>query len=166
MCIKITWIKDHILQEFRNCSLAGYFWRLLNMCLHFIVYLNTKTSQEFWDSLSIREDKNNHTVHHQYLGCWCHGYTRSQGISSYDIDVIYPKNQYHCSCHGDTRSQGISSYEIDLIFPTSSRRPPPPANINIRDIGVFGVNRLCGVVTWSVKVHCDFCTISVFILCT
>ena len=39
----------------------------------------------------IMEDNDLFTIQNQYHGCWCPGDTRSQGISSHGIDLVFPE---------------------------------------------------------------------------
>ena len=55
--------------------------------LHFLSFLNTEMEQ-IVEILPINNNKHLFAHHSQYPGCWGFGGTRSQGISSHDIDLV------------------------------------------------------------------------------
>ena len=61
--------------------------------------------------LTLKEDENIHIAQSQYHGCLWLGGGKSQGISSYDIDLICSESS---SLH-TRRSQGMSRHGIDPV---------------------------------------------------
>ena len=62
------------------------------ICLHFLLFLMVGMSQIF--RLTLKENKDIHTSHRKYHGCWWPGNTRSQSINCHSINLVL--TEYCC----------------------------------------------------------------------
>ena len=106
-----------------NAYSAELSWRAINMCS--ILYYSLTWLKPRQLKFTHKEDRYLHIVHSQYLGSWWPGDARSQGISRYDIDIVWNTQlltwrrlKWHYNCYALSSAIIINSFGIsDVVFP-------------------------------------------------